>query len=100
MEITIQSLSAAFNTILHDWLTPEELMQVNKRNSKRKNENYCATHEFCEPNEAMLQAFVLVFNREYVFFNIDIEGTKEQSYLDDAYFNHAWNLSKKNKFKI
>ena len=100
MQVTINALSAAFNTILNEWLTPKQLTRVNQRNLTDKYKDACATHDFCDPNEAMLQAFNKLFEREFVFYNEDIKGKEKQSELDNADFNAAWQISKKNQFKI
>lgn len=58
---TIQ-LANRFSALIREWLTADELAAVNKTNVAEP--GYCATHECCDPNEAMMLAFVEVFGRD------------------------------------
>ena len=53
-----QAVASAFVTILRGWLTPEEWAEMVRRNlTYRVNgDPYCASHEFCDPNQAMIDA--------------------------------------------
>lgn len=80
-------LSEQFSGIIRDWLTEDELEQVNTANLNSGDS--CETHEFCDPNEAMLQAFNKAFNCE-----LDLQDP-----LHVELFNRAWAVSKKRNFK-
>lgn len=82
-------LSNAFSAILNEWI-PEKLAEVNRLNKEHAGDNCCATHDFCDPNQAMIDAFKSLFGKEPTGRN------REQNYLID----NAWELSKTNGFKI
>jgi len=56
----IQSVSDRFSRILNRWLTDEELTKINEQNIKEP--QYCATHEYCDPNEAICIEVDELFN--------------------------------------
>lgn len=84
-------LSDTFSKIIRQWLTPEELQTVIERNESPsyKLEGLCATHDFCDANQAMIDAHWVCFAR-------DINSESDD---DNERVNEAWNLSKINKFK-
>jgi len=83
----IQSVSDRFSRILNRWLTDEELTKINEQNIKEP--QYCATHEYCDPNEAICIAVDELLN------------TSDWS-LDDPFIleliTKAWELSSQNQF--
>lgn len=54
--IRAAELGDRFAAILRAWFSPAELAEVRKRN-RHYGANVCASHDFCDANEAMLQAF-------------------------------------------
>jgi len=85
-------LAKEFSKILKGWLTKEELNEINYKNENNPEyqDGVCATHDYCDPNEAMLQAFKKVNRREFDF----------SSDKDSAEINIAWNKAKQKKFYI
>lgn len=80
MEIDFtQCLADAFSQIIRDWLKHEEMAQVLIRNSVNP-PNVCATHDFCDANMAMTEAFANVAGRNP---NLATES-------DAADWNAAW----------
>ena len=59
-----QRLADDFSRIIRDWLTSEELAEVLLRNRNRE-PGVCATHDFCDANVAMEEAFTTVLNRDF-----------------------------------
>lgn len=55
-------IARAFCRILHTWLTPCQMQQVVLRNRTRP-EGVCHSHDFCDPNVAMDDAFKKVRGR-------------------------------------
>lgn len=86
----ITLLSAEFSKVIREWLTEEELQKAIELNNSEKYKNCCATHDFCDPNEAMLQAFEKVQGRELNF----------QSEEDSILVDQAWTKAKENKFYL
>lgn len=81
-------LANAFSGVLNQWI-PEKLFEVNLRNKEASYVGCCATHDFCDPNQAMIDAFTSVFGRE--------PSAKNQK--DNLLINNAWNIAKDSQFK-
>ncbi len=83
-------IANVFSSVLHDWLTVKQMLTVIKRNKNYKYDpSVCASHDFCDANMAMDEAFTKIMKRE---FNL-------QSSEDCSTFNHCWELAKKNDFR-
>lgn len=52
-----EKLSVAFLDILEEWLNPEERKRVAIANSTEKDPAICHTHDVCDPNQAMIDAW-------------------------------------------
>lgn len=87
-EVTL--LSAKFTEILNQWLTKKELNEIRKRNKQPDYETCCATHDFCDPNEAMAEAWVTVFGKEG-----DWRKDRTMNII-----NKAWVMSKQKEFRV
>lgn len=48
-----QKLAEQFRTTIQEWLTEEELAEVDRKNATPQYEGCCATHDYCDANEAM-----------------------------------------------
>lgn len=76
-------LARSFADILGDWLTPEQFAEMREKNRANICANICASHDYCDANEAMLDAF------EYL-------AHREADLIDDAdLINEAWNIAKR-----
>lgn len=85
---TIEQLSQEFTKVITNWLTPDQVAEVNKRNATPAYEGMCGTHDFCDANQAMIDAWNIVCPGQDLF--------SEENWLIAG---HAWNLSKTNQFK-
>lgn len=81
---TIQ-LTNRFSALIREWLTAEELAYVVATNAV--NPHYCATHDYCDPNEAMIQAFVEVMGRDL------------DPIADEDAINAAWSAARAAEFQ-
>ena len=84
-------LAVAFTRQLIDWLTPEEMTGL-RRDSLTDPENTCSSHDYCDSNQAMLNAFETVYGRE-VWFPSDAEDgrcTEAEADADMALMDAAW----------
>ncbi len=86
----IATLSDQFILVLSEWLTPDEIAEVNRRNDA---DGYaadltCHTHDFCDANMAMDAAFRTVVGHE-------VDGDNEN---DCRLWNEAWSLAKTKRF--
>lgn len=82
----VNELSTAFTSLIRSWLTESEIESVNEFN--QTSGDCCGTHNYCDANQAIIDAFSQVFGRE-----VDISSD-----LDNDYCNAAWRLSRDNKF--
>jgi hypothetical protein len=80
---TAQMLADEFSRIIRDWLTPTQMAQVLRRNESNP-PDACATHDFCDANMAMTEAFALFFKRR----------CDPNSASDSALWSAAWALAK------
>jgi hypothetical protein len=47
-----------FAQVLREWLTDAEWLEMRRRNVEHVNDGICASHDFCDANMAMHQAFM------------------------------------------
>jgi hypothetical protein len=83
-------LSKEFSQILKTELSAEEMTEVVRINSLPAYSDACASHDFCDANMVMNEAFEKVMQREFDF----------DSDCDTDLFNGAWSLAKTNNFYI
>lgn len=90
-------LAVAFSDVLKEWLKPDEMKEVIRLNTT--DDDYreeCASHNYCDANMAMAEAFKKLIGREF-----DIYLTQAADpYMgnDIALFNIAWQIARDNKF--
>lgn len=87
MIVPPESLAIAFAEKLASWLTPEQFAEIRRRNAspEYKGTGACASHDFCDANEAMLQALEGLAN--------DGTDSPRDGELDIALFNEAWRIA-------
>lgn len=56
-EQIVRDIANHFSHTINEWLTPEELIEVNRLNAANKGTPMCETHRFCDPNQAMIDAY-------------------------------------------
>jgi hypothetical protein len=88
MSFIVNNLAVKFCDVLHEWLTEDELAIVVERNASRDCECVCHSHDFCDANMAMDEAWSRMFQDE-----IDLS-----SEIDTDLWNAAWDLAKKHNF--
>ena len=83
------NLAVEFSRILNNWLTKQDIESINEAN--KKDPNFCASHDYCDPNEAMLEAYE------------NISGSTPVGFLATALlslFREAWAIAKLSQFSI
>ena len=79
-------LTGEFITIINNWIVPEDLDIVRKRNREETDPMVCHTHDFCDANMAMEEA---------------IENLSMTSLPDcDKLRDDAWDIAKKRGFLL
>lgn len=94
----VTALSNEFSLILAGWCSKDELAEINRLNATPEYVGECASHNYYDANQAMLDAFENVFKREFIFLDAEIGNPNADQYTDDLYINASWDLSKQNKF--
>jgi hypothetical protein len=85
-------LGAAFVAVLKDWLTADdfaEMQEVNATPDFTAPNGPCASHNYCDANMAMSEAFEVALGREPDVFDQD-DGAEGP---DVTLWNAAWNLA-------
>src|SRR3990167_3393949 len=81
-------LALTFSHVLKNWLTKDEILQVIFLNEQEISSGICHTHDFCDANQAMIDAFIKLFN-----------CTPEMQNDNDVdIINAAWEMAKKERF--
>ena len=70
------ALAREFAELLRDYLTAEQIAAVDATNAERK-DNTCASHDYCDANEVMIEAFHLTFGRDYTGDDYDTDIVNE-----------------------
>lgn len=84
------TLKEAFQRTIRDWLTEEQIAEVDRLNhNELQGTGACATHDFCDANEAMVEAFQLAFQRA--------PGIHDDA--DLVLWNKAWTAAKEEGFQ-
>ncbi len=85
----VKKLARAFSKRLRRVLTPAEMREVIERN-KSAPPGVCASHDFCDANEVMADAFKDVYGR----------AVNPRRNVECGVWNDAWNLAFNQKFKV
>lgn len=83
-------LAHEFSRVLREWLTDDEMEQVIERNAEVDDPRVCASHDFCDANMAMYEAFERVMGHP-------IDTRKK---ADVAMWDKAWNMAKASDFAV
>lgn len=80
-------LANEFSRILTEWLGTETIAEINRLN-EGEDKTCCHSHDFCDSNMAMNEAFLALYGRD-----ISIQSQKDTDLV-----NKAWTIAKNNKF--
>lgn len=97
IKIASYQIGERFAEMLADDFTPDQFAEMRRRNGERgADDNSCASHDFCDANMTMLEAFEEVMKRAPGF----LDGTDEKGNhsalgeSDCALWNAAWDYAK------
>ena len=111
MDINTGKLAREFSATLREWLRPDELAEVVERNRAETDSYICHSHDFCDPNMAMLEAMEAVVGisanevaeEALVWVLMVKEGNEAIQNAETAplmtAWNEAWEIAKRNEFK-
>lgn len=83
---TPEELADAFCSIITSWLPVETVAEINRRNALPEYAGCCASHDFCDPNQAMIDAMWT--------FGVAFEPANDGMKLIDD----AWEIAKQRGF--
>jgi len=98
----VESLARAFASTLLEWIGPGNLTQAIRRNRTETSPLVCHSHDFCDANMAMEQAFYEVFERAPLMECDAAEGrcTAAESDADLDAWNEAWEMARSREFFV
>lgn len=85
-DIKVMRLAHRFTAKLRDWLGDDKMMEVAVLNRKEKHPGICHSHDFCDANQAMVDAWSGLFPK------IDMDPGDE---MHADLINAAWDMAKK-----
>ncbi|MBG6083031.1 hypothetical protein [Rubrivivax gelatinosus] len=92
-------LAAQFAVLLRLTLTDEEFAEVLLRNRAQTDPQVCASHDFCDANMVMFEAFRRVYGRDPALSSDDGDSAEaELSNWDTEDWNAAWELARGMEF--
>ena len=53
-----QQIGKTFAAVLKEWLTPEQFHEMKDWNGQNRDNPCCASHDYCDANMAMCEAFI------------------------------------------
>lgn len=88
LKVTTQAISIQFIHSLKAVIPEQELEVLRERNRQRTSPGVCHTHDFCDANEVMAQAFHAVVGRSF------------DSEIDGALWEQAWSIASQKEFQL
>lgn len=91
-------IARAFCRQLQRYLAPKQFAEVIARNAKEPNKNVCHSHDFCDANVLMDEAF-----RDVAGFSATDTGGDDIGCMNDKcvdLFNEAWSIAKAANFTM
>jgi hypothetical protein len=82
-----ETLATEFTIVIREWLNPATLATIDSRNAAELDPHICHSHDFCDPNQAMIDAFAR--------FNVELDPHNEEhvNLMDEA-----WDIAKRIRF--
>ena len=92
---TAQEVAREYSKVLRDWLSEEEMAEVIRLNKAQANPSVCHSHDFCDANMAMQEAF----RNLKTTTPFDASGDDEEAQVTELW-NEAWDIAKKSEFAV
>lgn len=89
-QIIAYHLAVEFSFILREWLTEEEMKEVIRKNATVEYLDSCASHDYCDANMAMSEAFT----------NVIIKAFDLQDDEAVELFNAGWTVAQLHNFFV
>lgn len=92
----VNKLAKEYSRVLRSWLSEGEMQEIIHLNGTPEYKRLDATHNYCDPNQAALDAFPIVFGREP-----EISGDiNDDDHSDTKAIFDAMGIAKQNGFYI
>lgn len=92
-KMNTEKIAAEFTAILKEWLG-EDFKEVVERNRTETDSGICHSHDFCDANMAMEEAFKKVVGREPFLSEDEGEAQEKRTEEDSAVWSAAWDIAK------
>jgi len=89
----VETLAKEFSKLIFEYIGKDKLLRVVELNKTEENDTTCHSHDFCDANVFIADAFKI--------YGIDPENDFGEFLQDDNcidIWNSAWNLAKENDF--
>ena len=83
-EITPKDLARRFEETLRSWMTADEWQEMRLRNASEVNKNVCHSHDYCDANMAMSEAWA----------SFGLPDCNADNETQAKLWNDAWNIFK------
>lgn len=90
-EEQVEALAEAFTRHLTEEIGEDKLRFAARENARRGDDGTCASHDECDANMPMLDAFKETFGREPAFLG---DAGSPEADVDTALINDAWDKAK------
>lgn len=95
--LTAAAIAKEFCAVLRQWLTPEQLAEAVARNAAETDPGICHSHDFCDANCAMHEAFVRCGLDPHSTGVPDTDHPLQSAECDELW-DEAWTLAKARGF--
>jgi len=89
----VTAIAEAFSEVMRQWLSRDEFAEMKRLNETDPDyaNGACASHNYCDANMAMMEAFDHVMGHNMIPTDADGEISEQ----DTAIWNEAWELARK-----
>ena len=87
----VEKIAKSFSMILKLWLGTATVREIARLNATASYAKACATHDFCDPNEAMLRAFEI---------NSVTHPAESEDRPNLDIWDAAWEIARQNQFYV
>lgn len=95
---TLHSLARKFSEKVLEWIGQDKMLEVISKNATPQYSNCCATHEYCDPNQAMLDILEEVGIDP--FENRDNEISADDGWIISPVVDDIWEAARKKYFYL
>ena len=98
----VERVAREFSAVLLEWLGKDGLETTVENNRTQTDPLICHSHDTCDANMAMLEAFETIMEREPYMDSDEEEGLATRAHIDAdwALMSSAWDMAKAAEFYI